>query len=139
MIDSAPNDAPQAEWVGDVPLVRLPDTYRVFEDAVDFVTAAIRASVKEGHPHLLLDVCAAAFPSPSLAERLRMVRGWAEAADGRVRVAMVALPSFIDPERFGVIAAGNFGLIGQVFMQQADAIAWLREERAAELRRAEAG
>lgn len=54
-----------------------------------------------------------------------MVRAWAEAAQGMLRVAIVVSPEFVDPEKFGVIAAANFGLVGNVFDSEAGALAWL--------------
>ena len=65
-----------------------------------------------------MDVRDAAFEPPTLAQRMAMVRRWAEVADGRLRIAMVAPARFVDPERFGVVAAGNFGLSGQVFLHE---------------------
>lgn len=135
MTGATPGKPLRLEWLEDVPVARLADTHRVFEEAVDLFTEAVRVALEDGQPHLLMDTRDAAFPSPSLAGRLHMVRQWAEAADGRLRIAMVAPASFIDPERFGVVAAANFGLVVQVFVEPADAIAWLREEREAELRR----
>ncbi len=41
-------------------------------------------------------------------------------------VALVARPDFIDAERFGVVAAANFGLTGQVFEGEDEARGWLR-------------
>jgi hypothetical protein len=131
----SPADALQLETVDGVTVVRLAATHRVFAEAVALFTAVIRRMVAEGQPHLLLDVVHAGFAPPDMLERLAMVREWAQAADGRLRIAMVARPEYIDPERFGIVAAGNFGLAGQVFEREADAIAWLHDERAAELRR----
>lgn len=135
MTASHPSDTLHLEWVGDVPVVRLADVHRVFEAAVDALAVTVRAVVAGGHPHLLIDASGVPFASPTLAQRVHMVRLWADAADGRLRIAMVAPPSFVDPERFGIVAAANFGLAAQVFVVEADAIAWLGEERAAELRR----
>jgi len=125
----------QRERAGDVAVVRLTPAHTVFDHAVDLVAECIRDLVAEGTRHLLIDARQPAFPSPSLVERLRMVRQWAGAADGRVRIAMLAPAAYIDPERFGVVAAGNFGLAAQVFVHEDDALAWLHEEHAAEVRR----
>ena len=137
MPDPDPDDAPPLEWIEGVPVLRLVATQQVFDHAIDRATAVIRRMVAEGQPHLLVDARAASFEVPSLVDRLRMVRQWAEAAGGRLRIAVVSPPEFIDPERFGVVAAGKFGLAGQVFEGEAEAIAWLHEERLAELRRSE--
>ena len=121
--------------VDGVPVVRLPAGLVLFEDAVTRTADAIHRACALGYPHLLVDVRDAAFEPPTLAQRMAMVRRWAEVADGRLRIAMVAPARFVDPERFGVVAAGNFGLSGQVFLHERGALAWLQEERDAELRR----
>lgn len=95
----------------------------------------VRQLAADGTPHVLIDASDVAFAAPTLPERLDMVRALALAADGRVRIAMLARADFIDAERFGVVAAGGFGLSGQVFEREADALAWLQDEQAAALRR----
>ena len=65
------------------------------------------------------------FDPPSLAARQEMMRRWARAADGALRVAMVLPARYIDEERFGVAAALNYGLTANVFTTEADARAWL--------------
>lgn len=135
MSRSTLHDSLRLELIDDVPVARLQSTQRVFDRAVERIAQLIRETVAKGQPHLLLDVRDAAFHSPSLVDRQRMVRQWADAADGRLRIVVVARPEFIDPERFGVTVAANFGLTVQVFEREEDAVAWLRTERAAELGR----
>lgn len=84
---------------------------------------------EEGLRALLVDILEVRFEPPSVAERHVMVRTWAEAAQGMLRIAMVAPPTFIDPEKFGVIVAANFGLPGNVFSSEAEALAWLGETK----------
>lgn len=122
--------------VEEVPVARLLPVADDFDAAMDAVAGAIRGAVAQGHPHLLIDGLDVAFGPPELLDRLRMARSWAEAADGRLRVAMLVRPEFIDPERFAVVAASNFGLASQVFEQESDALAWLRAELEADRRRA---
>ena len=126
---------PRIELLDGVPMLRLVRAAS-FDAGVDAVAAAIREAVSQAHPHLLVDAGGVAFRPPELPDRLRMVRLWAQAADGRLRIALVVRPEFIDPERFGVVAASGFGLAGQVFEGVADALAWLRAEHAADLQRA---
>lgn len=121
------------DLVDDIPVARLAPTHRI-RRAITLVADVIRRTVAQGHPHLLVDAADTTFDPPSLVVRLRMVREWAEAADGRLRVAVVVRPDCVDPDHFGVIVAGNFGLPGQVFEQEADAIAWLRAELEADRR-----
>ena len=106
-----------------VPVVRLADKDLSFEAAVDLVTSCIAQLVARGQPHLLLDVRGVGFPPPTLGERLDMVRRWAKAADGRLRIALVMPVHFFDAENIGVISAGNLGLAGQV--------SWTRVRRCA--------
>lgn len=127
MPGSPPRDTLLLQTVQGVPVVRL-DAVTGFERAVELVAGTIRTAVAQGLPHLLLDASIAPFESPSLAGRHRMARTWAEAADGRLRLAVVVRPDCIDPEHFGVVAAGNFGLAAQVFDAEAEAIAWLRAQ-----------
>lgn len=56
--------------------------------------------------------------------------GWARTRRGErdeeaPPLAMVARPEMIDPERFGVTFAANRGLVGGVFVSEAEAVAWL--------------
>ena len=41
------------------------------------------------------------------------------------KVALIARPSMIDPERFGETVASNRGAVGRVFASEAEAVAWL--------------
>lgn len=128
-------DSLRIEMLDDLPVARFAASPLLFDHAVPLITGVIRRLVSDRVPHLLVDASRVRFAPPSLVDRLRMVREWAEAAEGRVRIAMLTRPEFIDPERFGIIAAGNFGLSAQVFDIEADAIAWLRDERSADLQR----
>ena len=97
-------------------------------DAVGLVTEAIVEARRQRLAGLLFVLSGlTGFRSPSIAARHAMVREWAAAAEGALRVAMVMPPEFIDPEGFGVVAARNFGLVGGGFVTEADAMAWLQE------------
>jgi hypothetical protein len=63
---------------------------------------------------------------PSLSMRLAMMREWADAAEGFVRVVIVCRPEYIDPNKFGVTMAANFGMQAEVFASEGDGMAWLR-------------
>ena len=101
-----------------------------FQQSVKDVIEAITAAREQGLRDLLVNILELrGFEPPSVAERHGMVRAWAEAAQGMLRVAIVAPPSLIDPDKFGVIAAANFGLTGDVFHSEAEALAWLGETK----------
>lgn len=53
------------------------------------------------------------------------VREWAAAAQGSMRIAMVADRRVIDPNKYGVIVAQSHGLTGDVFTTEAAALGWL--------------
>lgn len=96
-----------------------------FNQAVQRVTSAIVSAREQGVTKLLLDITELGLDPPSIAARQSMAREWAAAA-GAVRGAMVAPREFIDPEKFGVIVGRNFGLQGNVFETEAEAMAWIR-------------
>jgi hypothetical protein len=54
-----------------------------------------------------------------------MVQDWAQAAQGELIVALVTLPEYILPGKFGVKAARDAGLKSDVFTSAADAKTWL--------------
>lgn len=97
-------------------------------DAIGLVTEAIVEARRQRLGGLLFVVSGlTGFRSPSIAARHVMVREWANAAEGMLRVAMVMPSEFIDSEAFGVVAARNFGLVGGSFVTEAEAMAWLQE------------
>lgn len=108
---------------------RLSGAWR-FPQAVQAIGAAIAKADRLGLSRMLIVTTeATGFDPPSMADRHAMVREWSQAAMGHVAVAMVVPPAFIDPERFGVVAAGNFGMHGNVFSNESEAQAWLLDAR----------
>ena len=99
-----------------------------FPEAVQAVARTIAQARDEGIGKLLVvGTQVSGFEPPSVAERHQMVREWADVAEGRVIMAIVMPAAFIDPERFGVIVARNFGFSMNVFESESEAIAWLRQ------------
>lgn len=102
----------------------------LLDDAIRFVKSTILAAKS----HHISDVLVVAtdisgFDPPSVSARHAMVRELAFAADGAVRLAAVLRRDMIDPHKFGVVAARNFGFTMDVFAAESDAVAWLRSER----------
>jgi hypothetical protein len=99
-----------------------------FPQAVQLVASAIAQARQAGIGKLLvIGTGVSGFDPPSIAERHQMAREWADVAQGRVSVAMVVDPVLIDPEKFAISAARNFGLIANVFEREADAVEWLKQ------------
>lgn len=117
------------QWDGDIAQFLPVGEFR-FRPLAALVTNAITEVRARGLRDLLVDITGArGLAPPSLGERHGMVRDWAEAAQGKVRLAIVVPPEFIDAQRFGVVAAANFGLVGNVFEGRDEALAWLRDSR----------
>lgn len=96
------------------------------EDAVRMVSGVITFAREKGIRELLINVTAlTGFDSPSIVDRFMFIEKWAKAAQGRVRIAMVARPEMIDQRKFGVTVAANRGLVADVFTTEAEAVAWL--------------
>ncbi len=94
--------------------------------AITLISKAILFAREQRIRRLLVDITGlSGFAPPTLSERFRMVTDWANAAEGRVKLAMVAHPNMIDPERFGVTVAQNRGLNGNIFSSETEALTWL--------------
>lgn len=116
------------ERIGDIGVFRLEGESRL-DPAVKQVADAIRTAREGGLRKLMVVTSGLTGLGPlTVADRLRMVREWADATQGRLVLAMVTHPDLIDPERFGVVAAANFGMHGNVFTSEAPALAWLGEQ-----------
>jgi hypothetical protein len=98
-------------------------------EGVATVTQSIAAAVARGAHGLIVDLRKIeGIEPPSVGTRHEFMRNWAGEAQGRVCLALVVRPEFIDPEKFAVIAAHNFGLTANVFETQAEALYWMRSE-----------
>lgn len=93
---------------------------------VDLIAEAIGRCRHRGVHKLLVNTTGiTGVAIPSLVDRFLAVEEWAAIADGMVVVAMVARAEYIDPGRFGLKVAAHFGLTANVFVDEADALAWL--------------
>lgn len=106
--------------------VKLAPSVRL-EGAARQVGEAITQARASGASGLLVIVPPGGVPTPSAAERVAVVRGWAALAGGRVRVALVAEPGLRDDQRLGVVVAASFGLQGEIFDTEAEARDWLEQ------------
>jgi hypothetical protein len=116
------------EFRDGIACVELGPDAPTLRDAIRRVADVLTDARAAGHGRLLLDIRGFRVPVPTLSDRIAFAREWAEAAGGRVMLALVCAPHLIDPERFGVVAAAGFGLRGSVFQDPDEALAWLREQ-----------
>lgn len=123
-----PGDDTPIERIDGIVVFRPAGDFHRLQAAVDRISLIAVAALAAGLDRCVVDITKmAGFPVPSLSERHAMVREWATAVDGKMVVAMVCPPDFLDPERFGVVTAANFGLRSNAFDNTRDAIAWLRD------------
>jgi hypothetical protein len=123
-----PHNSTPLEHIDGIAVLRPGGHYRTAQAAIDRISAVLAAATAAGLDRCVIDIMAMeGFPAPTLSERHGMARAWAAAVNGRMVVAMVCVPELLDPERFGVVAAANFGLHSSAFTSVGDAVDWLRE------------
>lgn len=119
------------EWLDEergFALFKLSGELALHEGVAQIADAIARATTR-GFLGLVVDFRGIeGIEPPGVGARHEMVRGWAAVAGPQLRVAFVARPEFIDPERFGIVTARNFGMVGNVFDTQAEALYWLRSD-----------
>jgi hypothetical protein len=94
--------------------------------STELITAAIELARQQGVRRLLVNAIEITGHGPGrLADRYFTIQEWGHAAGGAVRVAFVARPEFINPDKFGVTAGANVGLTLNVFSTEESALAWL--------------
>ena len=67
---------------------------------------------------------------PEILQRFDMGNALAEAAQGAVKIAVIAHPELIDPRKIGIVAGRNRGLFGNIFDGEEAALAWLLDPKA---------
>ena len=97
-----------------------------FEQAIEMVAGVMREARTLGLQDLMVNTKGlVGFGQPSIFARHTLAVEWARAAGTNLRVAVVARAELIDPQKIGVLMAQNRGVVGDVFTNEAEAIAWL--------------
>lgn len=97
-----------------------------FEQAVDLVAAAMSHARSLGLADMLVNTTGlTGFAPPSVFARYAMSTRWAQTAGSSLRVAMVTRPELIDPQKIGVLMMQNRGGLGDVFVNESEALEWL--------------
>jgi hypothetical protein len=97
-----------------------------FEQAVDLVAEGMITARELGLADLLVNTTGlTGFTPPSVFARYAMAGKWAQSAGAMLRVALVARPELIDPQKIGVLMVQNRGGTGDVFASEQEALAWL--------------
>lgn len=96
------------------------------DDTVATVTSVITAAREENIKKLLVDIVGlVGFEPPTHGERYLFVNEWAKAAQGKVRMALIAERRMIDPRKYGVSVAHSLGFAADVFVTEHAALEWL--------------
>ena len=97
-----------------------------FEQAVELVAQSIANARELGLADMLANTTGlTGFTPPSVFARYSMSAMWAQRSGSTLRVALVARPELIDPQKIGVLMMQNRGGSGDVFTNEIDALAWL--------------
>jgi len=97
-----------------------------FEQAVDMVAQAIASARDMGLADMLANTTGlTGFTPPSVFARYGMSTKWAQSAGSTLRVALIAREELIDRQKIGVLMMQNRGGTGDVFSNEAEALAWL--------------
>lgn len=113
------------EVIGDMARLRLTGD-QLLESGVRQIADAIARARDSGLDKLLVDITTiTGVEPPSVLMRYWLMGEFAKAGRSSVRVAMVARPEFIDPDRIGVAAGLNAGFRSNVFETEAQALNWL--------------
>lgn len=80
---------------------------------------------------LLIDATGLQFPEPpGQLDRFDLGTALAQAGQSAVKVAIVARPEMLDPQRLGAVVARNRGMLAQSFDNYEVALAWLLDPEA---------
>ena len=103
-----------------------------FETAVDMSAEALRAARSLHLFDFVLNTTGlTGFASPDVFARYLMATKVVESAGISLRVAFVARPELIDPQRIGILMLQNRGMSSEVFTSEPDALRWLDARQAA--------
>jgi hypothetical protein len=119
-------DAPESfERIGSRGLYR-PAGVVSYEQALQMFAGAIQFARDLRLADLLVNSHGlSGFTSPDVVGRYALAVKWAQSAAGSLRVALVVRREFMDPQKIAMLMANNRGVVGDVFTDEADALAWL--------------
>ncbi len=95
-------------------------------EALTLVSVAIAYAREKNIKLLLVDTTLLTGFDPPTAPELFSVGGQlARSGQGAVKVAIIARPEMIDPEKFAIVVANNRGLQAEAFTTETEALTWL--------------
>jgi hypothetical protein len=107
---------------------RVPTGYTTTQ-TVDGITTAIVYASKQQVQRLLVDVRGFSDQQPGLGERYFVLREWADATKGKIRVAMVAGQELMGPREFAHSVATSIRFDIRAFITEEEALLWLLDSK----------
>ncbi len=102
-----------------------------FEESIDLLCNVIVYCREQGIGRVLIDATKiTGFSELRPEDRFALGDRAARAAQAAVKVAIIARPELMDPERFGMTVARNRGLFVSSFDSEAEALTWLLDPKA---------
>ena len=95
------------------------------EQVTQLVASAIAECRARDVGELVANICGLTGYVLGMSDRMFAVQTWAEAAAGRVILALVMPAEAIHPSKFGVLVARRASMVAAVFTTEPDAVAWL--------------
>jgi len=124
-------DRPEHLEIGEGHAVHRPEGNLAFQDALDLLSGAVVYCRENGIRRLLIDIRKlTGFGPVGTAERFRFGERLARDAQGAVKIAFVANPEILDPNRFGMTVARNRGMFSNAFTSESEAWKWLLDPNA---------
>ena len=103
-----------------------PQQHVSWSEGTELLDKAVAFCREQGVHALLIDTRGlSGFKSPDTVDRYFFARQLAWGSAGEIKIALIAAPELIDPERFGVAVARIRGLAVEVFTSEAEALGWL--------------
>jgi len=122
-----PTESIAFDFIDDIAVFRIVGEFTL-PVGIELIRKGIAQAREQRISRLMVVVTeTAGYGVPSLSMRLSMMRQWADAAGGTIRLVMVCRPEFIDPHKFGITMAANFGMVANVFETEGEALNWLRQ------------
>ena len=124
-------DLPERFEIGDGHATHRPEGHASFQEALELASQAVVYCRENGIRRLLIDTTKlTGFGTLGTAERFTVGERLASDARAAVKVALLARPEVLDPNRFGTTVARNRGLFSSSFSSESEAWKWLLDPNA---------
>jgi hypothetical protein len=104
-----------------------------FEQGVEMIAHALKHARSLGLTDVVVNTLEmTGFAPPKVFGRYALATKIVESAGASLRVALVARPEYIDPQKIGVVMVQNRGGSGDIFATEREALKWLDGQNASD-------